>query len=224
MFTISKWLGSKVRKKLPHVPVCTLYNVLPEKCLSEKENEVEMQIKHPSVSIITNLSIYAKISGLRKIVKTVKNMPHVNFYIAGDGRHRKSVENLFPSNAHFLGFLPKSQIRGLLKRTDVYIHPMSYEAGLSWAIVEATLMGKPVIASNVGGLKEIIIDSQTGLLCEVQTENAWKRWIEKITFLLENPEIGEKMNESAKKWIRKIFDGERISRIFLRQLQKLETS
>jgi glycosyltransferase involved in cell wall biosynthesis len=76
--------------------------------------------------------------------------------------------------------------------SEVYVLPSRYET-FPMVVLEAYACGKPVIASNVGGLKELIIDSQTGLLFEAGN---FKQMAEKIVYLLNDSdkaiEIGRK--------------------------------
>ena len=67
---------------------------------------------------------------------------------------------------------------------DVYVLPSRYET-FPTTILEAYACGKPVIASNIGGLKDMVIDRETGLL--FQTGNA-KDLARKILHALTYPE------------------------------------
>jgi glycosyltransferase involved in cell wall biosynthesis len=61
----------------------------------------------------------------------------------------------------FCGFV--SDAPDLLSQIDIFILPSLYE-GLGVAVLEAMAAGKPVIASRVGGLPELVADGETGLL------------------------------------------------------------
>ena len=61
-------------------------------------------------------------------------------------------------------------------------------------------LGKPIIASKVGGIPEIVIDGENGLLFESQNYN---ELAEKIIFLIKNPDLLEKMGENSKNLVRK---------------------
>jgi glycosyltransferase involved in cell wall biosynthesis len=76
--------------------------------------------------------------------------------------------------------------------SEVYVLPSRYET-FPMTLLEAYACGKPVIASNVGGLKELIVDGETGFLFEAGN---FKQMAEKIVYLLNNSdkavEIGRK--------------------------------
>lgn len=67
------------------------------------------------------------------------------------------------SNIEYLGWLTQAQIAGQLERADVLAMPSRWE-GFGLAALEAMRAGKPVIASAVGGLPEVVVDGITGRL------------------------------------------------------------
>jgi len=78
-------------------------------------------------------------------------------------------------------------------------------------------MEKPVIATNVGGIPELMKDNETGFLVEKGNP---EELIEKISFLLENPEIAGKMGIAGRKFIEENFSWEKIAKEFLKSLQQ----
>lgn len=86
-------------------------------------------------------------------------------WIVGEGRERTKFEELAGNNkrVRFLG--QQSDPLSLLRKASVFVHPTHHE-GFSLAVVEASMMGLPIIATRVGGNPEIIFDQKTGLLVE----------------------------------------------------------
>ena len=84
-------------------------------------------------------------------------------------------------------------------------------------ILEASMMEKPVIATNIGGIPELMKDNETGFLVE---KGNHEQIIEKISFLLENPEIAGKMGIAGKKFIEENFSWDKIAKEFLKSLQQ----
>jgi len=72
----------------------------------------------------------------------------------------------------------------------------SIHEGLGLVILEAMSVGLPVVATNVGGIPEVVKDGYNGLLFEPRN---WKDLAEKITFLLNDDEMRERMGKNAKK-------------------------
>ena len=77
---------------------------------------------------------------------------------------------------------------------------------------EAQLMEKPVIATDVGGAKEIMVDKKTGFLVR---EGSSEDIIEKISQLLENKQTAAEMGKEGSKFIQEKFNWELVTKNFL---------
>lgn len=80
--------------------------------------------------------------------------------------------------------------------TDVVVMPSTEKESFGLVAVEAMLAKKPVVASNHGGLKEIIINNETGFLVEPNNEN---QLAETIITLIENPKLRQEFGEKGYK-------------------------
>jgi glycosyltransferase involved in cell wall biosynthesis len=90
----------------------------------------------------------------------------VRLEIFGDGTLRGELERLAASlgvDAHFHGFV--SDMHGALASVDAYVHPSRADT-LPVAILEAMAAGLPVIGARTGGIPELVVDHETGLLFE----------------------------------------------------------
>jgi glycosyltransferase involved in cell wall biosynthesis len=89
----------------------------------------------------------------------------INFMIAGDGPLRKDVEKLLeaPDLAHakYLGWLGPEEITKFMNGIRIFILPSAGE-GIPNSALEAMACGTPVLATPVGGLNELIVESETG--------------------------------------------------------------
>jgi glycosyltransferase involved in cell wall biosynthesis len=88
--------------------------------------------------------------------------------LVGDGPSRASLEARvvelgLTEHVHFLGSRPHSQIPDLMRGFDIFVMP-SHEEGWGVAAAEASATGIPVVATRFGGIPEIVVDGQTGLL------------------------------------------------------------
>jgi len=92
--------------------------------------------------------------------------------IAGDGPERKRLQQLAQAgavDARFLGVVPPAQRDRLLAAADLVVVPSRPDAhghaeGLPAVLLEAMAAGCPVIASNVGGIPDVLVDGETGWL------------------------------------------------------------
>jgi glycosyltransferase involved in cell wall biosynthesis len=99
----------------------------------------------------------------------------------------------------FIGWVTGEEKKRVLNGADVFILP-SYNEGVPISILEAMSYGKPIIATNVGGIPEIVIMNKNGLLIDPGKPDQ----IEKaINTLLENPELVKEFGENSEKMIQK---------------------
>jgi glycosyltransferase involved in cell wall biosynthesis len=135
--------------------------------------------------------------------------PETNFVIVGDGRQRSELERLttelgLDSCLFFLG--QRDDVSQILPLFDVFVLP-SVKEGLPYALLEAMAAARPVVATAVGGVPEVIMDGQTGLLVPPKDPEALAQAI--ITFL-RNPERARAMGEAGRKRVLEHFTVERM--------------
>lgn len=112
-------------------------------------------------------------------LQVAKLLPHVKFIWIGN---LKEPDFDVPSNVSFLGNIPNAG--SYIQFVDMLMLPSNYE-GLPMVIIEAMAMSKPIIASNVGGVSEIVRNGVNGYaLC-----NQPELFAEKIAQLLDNKEL-----------------------------------
>lgn len=103
---------------------------------------------------------------LQTAARVIKKHPTVTFIIAGDGSEKARIEKMaqalrISEHVVFTGFV--DDIARLLSSVDLLIHP-SLAEGLSNSVMEAMAMAKPVVATDVGGMSELIVHGETGLM------------------------------------------------------------
>jgi glycosyltransferase involved in cell wall biosynthesis len=98
-----------------------------------------------------------------------------------------------------------SKLYQILSESDIFIFPTKAEL-LPFAVLEAMAVGKPVIATNVGGIKEIIVDHVNGILVDALEEKDLPKYIfYSLLELYENKQLRLKIGESARKTIEEKF-------------------
>jgi glycosyltransferase involved in cell wall biosynthesis len=95
----------------------------------------------------------------------------------------------------FLGALPMGTVYREMAAAAVQVSPSLYEA-FGLVNVEANSVGTPVIASDTGGIREVIVDGETGFLFPPGDSSALE---ERIVRLLGDEELREKMGRVARK-------------------------
>jgi len=126
--------------------------------------------------------------------------------IVGDGPYKARLNKLAHSlhiqdRIIFAGEKAREDVLRLLSESDIFINP-SYSEGLSISILEAGAVGLPVIATDVGGTKELIIPHQTGLLIPPKNPAALR---EAIEYVLENPDQTQKLAGNLNRLVRTSF-------------------
>jgi glycosyltransferase involved in cell wall biosynthesis len=115
---------------------------------------------------ILTLARLIKNKGLSHLIAAAPLVPQALFVVAGEGPDR----GLFEAEAEALGvgdrvrFLgQRDDVPDLLADCDLFILPSLHE-GLPISVLEAMAASKPVIATAIGGIPEVVVDGQTGLL------------------------------------------------------------
>lgn len=135
-------------------------------------------IKMPNNTIVTTISnikrivycgrlIYAK--GVQDLIeafnKCCKSIDGLRLIIIGDGNYKKTLVELADKkrNIQFIGEVSQNKVLDILSSCHIFVNP-SYSEGLPTSVIEACSVGLPVIATDVGGTNEIIINDESGVL------------------------------------------------------------
>jgi glycosyltransferase involved in cell wall biosynthesis len=210
----SKWLLNIVKQKIPQHHSDLLYTGIDsEKWVPCPKDP--LYLKFPAVVGTFDFGIYQKVLGFLKFIRVIRKMPDVNFYFAGNGPFFNLVKQSCPPNLFLMGRVSKPQVRKLLGSADIFVHPSGLDV-LPRSVKEASLMEKPIVASNIGGIPEIVKNNQTGYLCEVEDVN---QWIEKIRFLLDNPDVARILGKNARNFVIDTFNWKKITEGFIETLK-----
>jgi len=214
---ISKYLENEVRKRYPEKNI----ELFPADGRDPEEwfSITAQKLKHPCVGLLQGLNIWGKSKELLTLKNVLKELPQVTFYLAGDGIYR---DQIIPELQNFKNFVwlgnleYPNEVKEFFTEIDVYVLLSGLE-GLGQTIIEASLMKKPIIATNVGGIKDLIQDGKTGFLIQSGNESELTK---KILFLLENNSKAEIMGKNACLHIKKNFSWPKIALEFSRIMTK----
>lgn len=127
------------------------------------------------------------------------------FVFAGPGDRRSYVDTAkklgIASNCLFTGSIDREKIKQLMKLSEFVVVP-SFLENMPYTILESMACGTPVIASNTGGIPEMIENGSNGLLFPVGSK---EKIISSSLTLLENINIRNKMGERAHKTVAEKF-------------------
>jgi len=113
-----------------------------------------------------------KIKGVQDLLPVFRNYPHADLLIAGTGNYEAELKGLAAGmpNIVFLGSLPQSRLCALYQHAIGLLVPSRCYEVFGIIILEAYMQRTPVIAHALGGLQEVVDDSQGGFLYRTADE------------------------------------------------------
>ncbi len=185
-----------IKKGVPEKKITLIYNGVEETDVSKTKHSSTDKYQ---ISIIGRLR---EEKGHEFLLNSLARLNEINneldwiCNIFGDGPLEEELISLveklgLKDRVFFKGFVTNKE--EIYSQTDIVVIPSSNEA-LSYVAIEALSFSKVVIASNVGGLPEVIKDGETGLLVEYgDTESL----ASKLNEVLSNPELSQSLSENG---------------------------
>ncbi len=159
-----------------------------------------------TVTFVGRLSSQKGVTDVLAAVRKIKSegVHDIHFNIAGDGPQKKQLQKYVRDNqlsdiVSFLGWVQPKDLPSLLKKSDVFIGPSVIDSdgwmeAFGLVFVEAAAAGLPVIATNVGGIKDIVDDNITGFLVDQKSPD---QLADKIVVLKNDEKLRIKMSKAA---------------------------
>lgn len=162
-------------------------------------------------TVVGNVARLAEQKGHRTLIEAVpavlERHPEARFVIAGEGELREEIEQLAePFGGHVSILGNRSDVADLLASFDVFAYPSRFE-GLCLAVIEAQAAGVPVVATPVGGIRETVLDGETGFLVPIGDAAALA---ERISYVLDHPEEAHRVADEGRRRARARFSQERM--------------
>lgn len=147
---------------------------------------------------IGSIGALTEIKGYKYLVKAVQDIDNVKLEIIGEGKDLRMLKSIDKKNkVKFLGF--QKDIVSYLNKWNIYVQPsLSESFGLT--IAEAMTTGLPIIATNVGGISELV--DNCGILISTKNE---KLLANAIIELRDNSQLRTKLGQQGKERIKKYF-------------------
>jgi glycosyltransferase involved in cell wall biosynthesis len=135
--------------------------------------------------------------GIRELAIAAEGL---NLVVAGDGPLRP----LLPQSR---GLVPHTELERLYRRAAVVVMP-SHSEGQGVVAIEAMAHGRPVVGSRVGGLAELVVDGETGILVPPRDATALRR---ALLRLLDDPELRARMGAAGRSRVTELCSWERVA-------------
>ena len=212
---ICKYLKKIISNNCPNKTINVLYQGIDE---SDWFSQKGLELKHPCVGLLQGAEIWEKAKEMLILPKIMEKMPDVNFYWVGDGPYRDKILPALEKfdNFHWLGHLKyPDEVRQFFSEIDIY----ALVSGIDMSphtLLEAGLMKKPILATNVGGISESCKDGET---CFLIKKNDSDDWINKISTLLNNKAKMKEMGESGYSYVKENFSWDKIADDFISILE-----
>ncbi len=172
-----------------------------------------MNLKHPCIGLLQGATIWGKTREMLILENILGKFPEITFYWVGDGLYKNKILDKLNKfkNFEWLGALEyPEKVREYLTEIDAY----ALISGIDMSpltLQEAQLMQKPVIATKVGGIPELMIDTKTGYLVE---KGNIEDLIEKIQLIMNDEKKREELGKAGKKFVEENFSWDIIAKQF----------
>jgi glycosyltransferase involved in cell wall biosynthesis len=208
---ICEYLQERVREHYPNKKTDVLYQGIdPTRWYPVKG----MKLRHPCIGLLQSATIWGKTKEMLILTKVLEAMPNVTFYWVGDGPYRNEVLPILSKYENFkwLGAMQyPDKVREYLTEIDVY----ALVSGIDMSpltLQEAQLMEKPVVATNVGGIPELMKNNETGFLVEKGDHDAL---IQNFSALVNDNNKAKQMGTAGRDFVKDNFSWDKIAKKFI---------
>lgn len=161
-------ISNQIRDKYHYIfkdKIVTIYNGAEIDENQTIDNNIQNSIedlKKKGFKVLISYCNITKDKGLQNVLDVLNSLNEYAYVIIGDGPYLKTLrkiakENIVEDRVLFFPYLKKPYF--YLKHADVYMMP-SYSEGFGLAVVEASLMKKSIVCSNIGTFKEIFMNNE----------------------------------------------------------------
>jgi colanic acid/amylovoran biosynthesis glycosyltransferase len=177
----------------------------PDFLTSSKFEAKASSADHPVFRIVTTARLDWRKGleyGLMAMKRLVERGANFRWDIIGEGNHRMplqwAIHDLgLEGKVFLLGSKSHAQVKEILEQADVYFHPALHE-GFCVAIIEAMAVGLPVVATDVGGVREAFRSKEDGILVPSRD---WIAMAAALEMLKSHPSRAARMGKSARRYV-----------------------
>lgn len=183
-----------------------------------------LDVKTPVVACAGRLVFKKGIDTLiTAMVRVRDTIPGVRLLVAGDGPERSRLERQardlnVDECVTFRGWVEPNTMSAFLNEATLLAVPSRTMEPFGNVAVEAMQMGRPVVATRLGGLAEVVADGETGFLVDPDDPAAMAQ---RIIALVSDPAGAERMGEAGKARARRMFSLDRYVRDYARLYREL---
>ena len=222
----SNYLQEEILKRYPYLKSKTnvIYNgidtqeISPAGVTLKKQAEIRQQYRISQEDIVLMYAgrlveykgAHILIEAFKDIVKDYKKAKLVilggqTYSNTAVTAYMKQIQELsrgFEDKIIFTNYISHKEIPDFLGLSDIFVMPSLWDEPFGVAIIEAMAMEKPVVAFAKGGIKEIIINNQSGILIENTSAESLR---EKLSHLIDNPMLRKELGKNARERVEMMF-------------------
>lgn len=196
-----------IQSRLPAQVVYPGIDSLPDGQRHESDDQ--------STVVLGTAARIAPVKGIDVLVDAVKKVRDaggdIRLEVAGDGPEidnlrLRAAKNGIADSVRFLGW--QTDVSRLMRLWDIYVQPSRQEA-FGLAILEAMAAGLPVVATAVGGIPELVVDGETGMLVQADDSVALA---DKISLLVRSRPLRSKLGSAGRARATECFSADRAAR------------
>ncbi len=178
-----------------------VYNGISTDKIARGKKHVVPLTKPYNITYIGRLKYVKGLDYLVRAIAKIKDEYSLSVSIVGDGPERDELEKLanefgLKNVIRFEG--RHSDVIPFLEKASVFVYPSVWKEVFGISLVEAMAFGIPCVASNVGGIPEVVQDRKTGFLTKAISDDALAEALRHALDILNNEKIVEKISLDAK--------------------------
>jgi len=133
--------------------------------------------------------------GIEDLIEAARLLPNIHFDVVGSHDAMRGISKMVPKNVTLHGSVPSNQVQRFYSNSRITVLPSICFEGFPMVLLEAMMNVRPVVASRIGGIPEIVEEGRIGLLFEPGNS---KELAQKIKYLWDNPALCHQMGERAR--------------------------
>ena len=208
VFCISRAAAQEaIKRGVPELKI----TVIPLAVQDNVKSADQALLKLPAGPALLSVGRLVKRKGVAWFISNVlpdlvKKYPSLIYIVVGDGEERPAIETVIDqtglrANVRLLGRVSDERLEAAYARADVFVMPNinvpGDMEGFGLVLLEASVRGLPVVASDTEGIKDAVVDGKNGVLVPVGEAAAFDR---EIVQFLDNPDMAKKFGDSSRQF------------------------
>jgi len=188
--------------------------------------DAEEYINNRDENFILYAGRFRKFKGVTYLIQAFSEISRdyddTDLYLVGSGPEEKRLKKMvrlknIEDRVQFIPLVGKTKLREYLSTCSVFVLPSLFES-FGIVVIEVMASGKPVIASDIPGPKDIITQSYDGFLFEKENVDELKRYLE---LCLSDEKLRRKIGENARKTVEEKYTFEKIAKEYLKIFESI---